>query len=124
MNPSKLFPLTPRRRLSRRVSMATSQALQLSPLSPSDQSEQPSPPSLVKLEQPIEEIVESFQALCENFESLKQVHDSLIGFNEAFGSFLFGIRMNEHCIEWPQAPVKESFQRAEMLKSRGMTNSN
>ncbi|KAF9420075.1 DASH complex subunit dam1 [Podila epigama] len=42
---------------------------------------------------------------------VSEIHAGLASFNESFGSFLYGLKMNAASVEWTEAPVKESFER-------------
>lgn len=47
-----------------------------------------------------------------NFVHLQLMHESLVRFNECFASFLYGLNVNAFCVDFPEAPVSESFRRA------------
>ncbi|CAG8453205.1 14163_t:CDS:2 [Funneliformis mosseae] len=59
-------------------------------------------------ETPLIELEKSFNSLLENFENIKKVQESLNEFNKAFSGFLYGIKMNAHCVEFSEAPTKEA----------------
>jgi len=40
------------------------------------------------------------------------MHESLARFSENFASFLYGLNMNAFCVDFPEAPIPESFRRA------------
>lgn len=40
------------------------------------------------------------------------MHESLSRFSESFASFLYGLNMNAFCVDFPEAPIPESFRRA------------
>ncbi|CAG8493152.1 4629_t:CDS:2 [Racocetra fulgida] len=61
------------------------------------------------LEETFAELSNSFTTLHQNFQGIKQVHESLNDFNKSFSGFLYGIKMNAHCIEFSEAPTKETF---------------
>ncbi|RIB03696.1 DASH complex subunit Dam1-domain-containing protein [Gigaspora rosea] len=65
--------------------------------------------SLDCLEETFAELSTSFTTFQQNFQCIKQVHESLKEFNKAFSGFLYGIKMNAHCVEFPEAPTKETF---------------
>ncbi|KAI9008453.1 hypothetical protein CLU79DRAFT_511657 [Phycomyces nitens] len=52
-----------------------------------------------------------FTTMERNLEQLKQVGTSFDGFNRSFGAFLFGLSTIGGTMDWPQAPVKESFEK-------------
>ncbi|KAI4151432.1 MAG: hypothetical protein L6R39_002030 [Caloplaca ligustica] len=47
-----------------------------------------------------------------NFMHLQLMHESLSRFNENFAGFLYGLNMNAFCVDFPEAPIPESFKRA------------
>lgn len=50
-------------------------------------------------------LVEETAALQENLAHMADMQQSLTTFNESFAMFLYGIRMNAFCVEWPEAPT-------------------
>lgn len=46
---------------------------------------------------------------------LQLMHESLARFTESFGAFLYGMNMNAFCVDFVEAPVTESFARADRL---------
>lgn len=46
-----------------------------------------------------------------NMMHFQLMHESLARFSESFASFLYGLNMNAFCVDFPEAPVAESFQR-------------
>ncbi|GBB93577.1 hypothetical protein RclHR1_00220011 [Rhizophagus clarus] len=71
-------------------------------------------------ETPLIELEKSFNNLSEHFKNIKNVQTSLDEFNKAFSGFLYGVKMNAHCVEFSEAPTKETFasfiKRQEDLK--------
>lgn len=51
-------------------------------------------------------------ALQENLAQLTEIEGALRTFNESFAMFLYGIKMNAFCVEWPEAPSDENLARA------------
>lgn len=47
-----------------------------------------------------------------NFMHLQLMHESLARFSENFASFLYGLNMNAFCVDYPEAPIPDSFRRA------------
>merc|ERR1712137_1121814 len=43
---------------------------------------------------------------------LQLMHESLSRFSENFASFLYGLNMNAFCVDFPEAPIPDSFRRA------------
>lgn len=46
-----------------------------------------------------------------NFMHLQLMHESLARFGESFASFLYGLNVRAFCVDFPEAPVGESFER-------------
>lgn len=67
---------------------------------------------LESLEPAFAELSDSMADLEANFMHLQLMHESLSRFNESFASFLYGLNMNAFCVDFPEAPLSESFQRA------------
>lgn len=42
---------------------------------------------------------------------LSLLHESLGRFNENFGAFLYGLNMSAFCVDFPEAPITQSFTR-------------
>ncbi|CAB4422812.1 unnamed protein product [Rhizophagus irregularis] len=64
---------------------------------------------LDRFERPLIELEKSFNNLSEHFKNIKKVQASLDEFNKSFSGFLYGIKMNAHCVEFSEAPTKETF---------------
>jgi DASH complex subunit DAM1 len=47
-----------------------------------------------------------------NFMHLQLLHESLGRFNENFGAFLYGMNMSAFCVDFPEAPIPQSFARS------------
>ncbi|KFY24654.1 hypothetical protein V493_05129 [Pseudogymnoascus sp. VKM F-4281 (FW-2241)] len=58
------------------------------------------------------ELSDSMADLEANFMHLQLMHESLSRFSESFASFLYGLNMNAFCVDFPEAPVADSFRRA------------
>ncbi|KAI4245737.1 MAG: hypothetical protein L6R40_002265 [Gallowayella cf. fulva] len=67
---------------------------------------------LDSLEPAFAELSDSMADLEANFMHLQLMHESLSRFNENFASFLYGLNMNAFCVDFPEAPIPESFRRA------------
>jgi hypothetical protein len=63
------------------------------------------------------EFSDSMATLEMNIADLQSMHDSLSRFNECFSAFLYGLNINAFCTDFPEGPVKESFQRASIADS-------
>jgi DASH complex subunit DAM1 len=82
-------PRTPIRRISRGSLRALS-------LSASRDSQYPSADPLAHLAPLITELRDQFDDLAANFDALDHVNESLDGFNEAFASYLYGLKINAY----------------------------
>ncbi|KAI1635784.1 DASH complex subunit Dam1-domain-containing protein [Biscogniauxia mediterranea] len=49
-----------------------------------------------------------------NMMHFQLMHESLARFSESFASFLYGLNMNAFCVDFPEAPITESFRRAKL----------
>lgn len=63
------------------------------------------------LEPAFAELSDAMVDLEANFMHLQLLHESLARFNENFSSFLYGLHMNAFCVDFPEAPIPESFLR-------------
>jgi DASH complex subunit DAM1 len=98
-------PTTPLRRISRGSLNALSH-------SASKQLAAGSTP-LSFLQGAMSDLAEEAGVLKLNLESIEAVHDSLHSFNENFAMYMYGLKMNAYCVEWPEAPLADNFERAE-----------
>ncbi|KAK5013035.1 DASH complex subunit dam1, partial [Cryomyces antarcticus] len=64
------------------------------------------------LEPAFAELSDSMADLEANFMHLQLLHESLSRFSENFAGFLYGLNMNAFCVDFPEAPVAESFRSA------------
>ncbi|WVO13850.1 hypothetical protein L204_101473 [Cryptococcus depauperatus] len=62
------------------------------------------------------DLADEAATLASNTSQLTALHDALGTFNEAFAGYLYALKMNAFCVEWPEAPNELSFQRMEGLK--------
>ncbi|KAL2828967.1 DASH complex subunit Dam1-domain-containing protein [Aspergillus cavernicola] len=69
-------------------------------------------PAINSLEPQFAELADSMADLEANFMHLQLMHESLTRFSESFASFLYGLNMNAFCVDFPEAPIAESFRRA------------
>lgn len=67
---------------------------------------------LSTLEPSLGELADGMADLEANFVHLQLMHESLSRFNESFASFLYGLNVNAFCVDFPEAPVAESWRRA------------
>ncbi|MCJ1274198.1 DASH complex subunit dam1 [Puttea exsequens] len=76
---------------------------------------------LESLEAGFAELSDSMADLEANFMHLQLMHESLSRFNESFASFLYGMNMNAFCVDFPEAPIPESFKRARQNETTGQS---
>ncbi|SNX84691.1 uncharacterized protein MEPE_03400 [Melanopsichium pennsylvanicum] len=103
--PTAPTPITPLRRISRGSLNALSH-------SASKQLSAGATP-LSFLQGAIIDLAEEVGVLEINLESVEAVHKSLYSFNENFAMYIYGLKMNAYCVEWPEAPLYDNFERAE-----------
>uniref|UniRef100_A0A093VJ69 DASH complex subunit DAM1 n=1 Tax=Talaromyces marneffei PM1 TaxID=1077442 RepID=A0A093VJ69_TALMA len=75
-------------------------------------------PAINSLEPQFAELADSMADLEANFMHLQLMHESLSRFSESFASFLYGLNMNAFCVDFPEAPIPESFKRAQEAKAQ------
>ncbi|OJD38075.1 dash complex subunit dam1 [Diplodia corticola] len=69
------------------------------------------PTALEALEPAFAELSDGMADLEANFMHLQLMHESLARFSESFAAFLYGLNMNAFCVDFPEAPLPESFHR-------------
>ncbi|OOO10522.1 DASH complex component Dam1 [Aspergillus flavus] len=75
-------------------------------------------PAINALEPQFAELADSMADLEANFMHLQLMHESLTRFSESFASFLYGLNMNAFCVDFPEAPIPESFKRAKQAEAQ------
>ncbi|WVQ75002.1 hypothetical protein IAR50_004610 [Cryptococcus sp. DSM 104548] len=105
--PSSTTPHHPLRRIS---------TGSLSSLARSTDRAASSPSGLDFLLPALTDLSDEAATLATNTSQMTALHDALGTFNEAFAGYLYTLKMNAFCVEWPEAPNEFSFQRAESLK--------
>ncbi|KAI2795165.1 hypothetical protein POX_a01770 [Penicillium oxalicum] len=75
-------------------------------------------PAINALEPQFAELPDSMADLEANFMHLQLMHESLTRFSESFASFLYGMNMNAFCVDFPEAPIPDSFQRAKQTEAQ------
>ncbi|KIS70138.1 uncharacterized protein UMAG_05210 [Mycosarcoma maydis] len=103
--PAVATPTTPLRRISRGSLNALSH-------SASKQLSGGATP-LSFLQGAMSDLAEEVGVLQLNLENVEAVHESLHSFNENFAMYIYGLKMNAYCVEWPEAPLHDNFERAE-----------
>ncbi|KAF2717856.1 hypothetical protein K431DRAFT_288200 [Polychaeton citri CBS 116435] len=66
---------------------------------------------LASLEPAFAELSDSMADLEANFQHLQILNESVARFNENFASFLYGMNMSAFCVDFPEAPIPQSFTR-------------
>ncbi|KAL2799634.1 DASH complex subunit Dam1-domain-containing protein [Aspergillus keveii] len=77
-----------------------------------------SQPAINALEPQFAELADSMADLEANFMHLQLMHESLTRFSESFAGFLYGLNMNAFCVDFPEAPIAESFRRAKQAETQ------
>ncbi|OQD74653.1 hypothetical protein PENDEC_c010G03217 [Penicillium decumbens] len=75
-------------------------------------------PAINALEPQFAELADSMADLEANFMHLQLMHESLTRFSESFASFLYGLNMNAFCVDFPEAPIVDSFRRAKQAEAQ------
>ncbi|KAJ5217406.1 hypothetical protein N7468_010414 [Penicillium chermesinum] len=75
-------------------------------------------PAINALEPQFAELADSMADLEANFMHLQIMHESLTRFSESFASFLYGLNMNAFCVDFPEAPIADSFRRAKQAEEQ------
>ncbi|EAW06898.1 DASH complex subunit DAM1 [Aspergillus clavatus NRRL 1] len=75
-------------------------------------------PAINALEPQFAELADSMADLEANFMHLQLMHESLTRFSESFASFLYGLNMNAFCVDFPEAPIAESYRRAKQVEAQ------
>ncbi|PWN89893.1 hypothetical protein FA10DRAFT_99788 [Acaromyces ingoldii] len=57
------------------------------------------------------DLADEMALLQANLEYIDGIQDSLQTFDESFAMFLYGLKMNAFCVEWPERPDEDSFAR-------------
>ncbi|KAG0298238.1 hypothetical protein BGZ98_000267 [Dissophora globulifera] len=73
-----------------------------------------------ELDDPIDQLSAAADQLVEKMAVVADIHAGLAHFNESFGAFLYGLKMNADNIEWPEAPTKRSFERMEQREAEAV----
>lgn len=51
------------------------------------------------------DLADEAATLAENIAKLNAMHDALGTFNEAFAGYMYALKMNAFCVEWPEVRV-------------------
>ena len=80
----------------------------LSTLARSQDRAHTSPSGLDFLQPALTELADEAATLASNVQHLNELHDALGTFNEAFAGWLYALKMNAFCVEWPLVRDKQS----------------
>ncbi|ROV90759.1 hypothetical protein VMCG_09413 [Cytospora schulzeri] len=64
------------------------------------------------------ELSDAMADLEANMMHFQLMHESLARFSESFASFMYGLNMNAFCVDYPEAPITESFRRAKQREEQ------
>lgn len=81
-----------------------------------DRHSAPSNSGLDFLQPALTDLVDEAATLASNIQKMTRLHDALGTFNEAFAAYMYAMKMNAFCVEWPEAPDERSFARAASLQ--------
>ncbi|KAH9845197.1 DASH complex subunit DAM1 [Teratosphaeria destructans] len=79
--------------------------------------------ALASLEPAFAELSDSMADLEANMMHLQLLNESLGRFNENFGAFLYGMNMSAFCVDFPEAPIPQSFARKDTSGPSQMADS-
>ncbi|TKA42553.1 hypothetical protein B0A54_07395 [Friedmanniomyces endolithicus] len=103
-------PLRPPSRTSLRASQTTPHLPHPSTSTTTSSSANPET-ALARLEPAFAELSDSMADLEANFMHLQLLNESLGRFSENFAAFLYGLNMSAFCVDFPEAPIPQSFAR-------------
>lgn len=63
----------------------------------------------------LQDLADEVAALSTNTQRMSALHDALGQFNEGFAAYLYALKMNAFCVEWPQAPNDATLARLQQL---------
>ncbi|KAF9112511.1 hypothetical protein BGX27_003268 [Mortierella sp. AM989] len=72
------------------------------------------------LEDSIDQLCIAVDQLVDKMAVVADIHAGLANFNESFGAFLYGLKMNAGNVEWTEAPTKRSFERMEQREAEAI----
>lgn len=75
----------------------------LSSLARSTDKNTSSPSGLEFLQPAMTDLADEAATLAANTTQMTTLHDALGTFNEAFAAYLYALKMNAFCVEWPEA---------------------
>lgn len=64
-----------------------------------------------------EKLSDAMEELEANMRGLQRIHESLLlGFNELFASFLYGLLMTMWCVHFPGRPLKDQWEKVKLIE--------
>lgn len=63
----------------------------------------------------LQDLADEVAALSTNTQRMSALHDALGQFNEGFAAYMYALKMNAFCVEWPQAPNDSTLARLQQL---------
>ena len=83
----------------------------LSSLARSQDRQHASAAGLDFLQIPLTDLSDEATTLAANLGKLNELHDALGTFNESFAAYLYALKMNAFCVEWPNVRLSPSIGR-------------
>ena len=80
----------------------------LSSLARSQDRQHASAAGLDFLQIPLTDLSDEATTLAANLGKLNELHDALGTFNESFAAYLYALKMNAFCVEWPNVRLSPS----------------
>ncbi|KAF9962335.1 hypothetical protein BGZ72_007388 [Mortierella alpina] len=77
-------------------------------------------PISLEVGDPLDQLCMAVDKLVDTMAVVADIHAGLAHFNESFGSFLYGLKMNGGNVEWTEAPTKQSFERQELREAEAI----
>ena len=71
---------------------------------------------LAALDMAFADLADSFADFQSNMQQICDLGDEVGRFDESFASFLYGLNVNAFCVDFPEAPVAESYRRVAALE--------
>ncbi len=87
----------------------------LSSLARSQDKSHTSPSGLDFLQPALMELVDESVTLASNIQQMTRLHDALGTFNESFAAYLYALKMNAFCVEWPLVCLFSVSHRIHMI---------
>ncbi|KAF9432785.1 hypothetical protein BGZ76_010321 [Entomortierella beljakovae] len=73
-----------------------------------------------ELDNSIDQLYLAVDQLVDKMAVVADIHAGLASFNESFGAFLYGLKMNAGNVEWTEAPTKRSIERMEQRETEAI----